>query len=355
MEEMTLGQAVAKGTINSQTLAYFLGRTWLFLLTIGVRRDRLRFRQHQKDEMAHYASDCWDAEIHTSYGWIEVAGHADRSAYDLEKHSQVSGVDLSARQTLSPPREVEVANIKYNFAKLKDFGKNTEEVKEHIKTLATSKVAILDFKSKLQQGPQEVKTCKGNSFTITNEMFEVILKKEKQHVRSFIPNVIEPSFGLGRIFYCLLEHVFDDTMYPNDEDRQVLKLPPVVAPYKVAIIPQSANDAFTPFCLQLRKKFVELAVSTQLDDSSVAIGRKYARADSLGIPFAVTVDFDTVKQHDAGRTPTVTIRDRDSKGSQIRVSIEEGPLIVQRLATGAMLWADAQAKYPKFDRPEKDS
>jgi len=36
--------------------------------------------------MAHYANDCWDAEVETSYGWIEVAGHADRSAFDLTKH-----------------------------------------------------------------------------------------------------------------------------------------------------------------------------------------------------------------------------------------------------------------------------
>lgn len=50
---------------------------------IGIHPERLRFRQHLENEMAHYAEDCWDAEVDTSYGWIECAGLADRSAYDL--------------------------------------------------------------------------------------------------------------------------------------------------------------------------------------------------------------------------------------------------------------------------------
>lgn len=56
---------------------------------IGMDMERVRFRQHLPTEMAHYANDCWDCEIKTSYGWIEAAGLADRSCYDLEKHSEV--------------------------------------------------------------------------------------------------------------------------------------------------------------------------------------------------------------------------------------------------------------------------
>lgn len=47
----------------------------------------MRFRQHLPNEMAHYAADCWDAEIECSYGWIECVGIADRSAYDLKAHT----------------------------------------------------------------------------------------------------------------------------------------------------------------------------------------------------------------------------------------------------------------------------
>ena len=50
---------------------------------VGINPERLRFRQHLENEMAHYAEDCWDAEIDTTYGWVECAGLADRSAFDL--------------------------------------------------------------------------------------------------------------------------------------------------------------------------------------------------------------------------------------------------------------------------------
>lgn len=60
---------------------------YLFLTRLGIDKKRLRFRQHLANEMAHYAADCWDAEIESSYGWIECVGIADRSAYDLRAHS----------------------------------------------------------------------------------------------------------------------------------------------------------------------------------------------------------------------------------------------------------------------------
>lgn len=79
---MTVGEAVEKGVIANESLGYFLARVQLFLLKIGINPDRLRFRQHMANEMAHYATDCWDAEIHNSTGWTECVGCADRAAYD---------------------------------------------------------------------------------------------------------------------------------------------------------------------------------------------------------------------------------------------------------------------------------
>ena len=52
-------------------------------MKVGINPERLRFRQHLENEMAHYAEDCWDAEIDSTYGWVECAGLADRSAFDL--------------------------------------------------------------------------------------------------------------------------------------------------------------------------------------------------------------------------------------------------------------------------------
>lgn len=76
-----------QGIVNNETLGYFIGRVYLFLTRLGIDKERLRFRQHLANEMAHYAADCWDAEIECSYGWIECVGIADRSAYDLRAHT----------------------------------------------------------------------------------------------------------------------------------------------------------------------------------------------------------------------------------------------------------------------------
>ena len=56
----------------------------------------IRFRQHLSTEMAHYATDCWDAEILMSHGWIECVGIADRSCYDLKAHAEASKKTLTA-------------------------------------------------------------------------------------------------------------------------------------------------------------------------------------------------------------------------------------------------------------------
>jgi len=100
---LTLEEAVLKKIINNETLAYFLARTFMFLTRIGISASGIRFRQHTEREMAHYASDCWDAEVETSYGWIEVAGHADRTCYDLSAHSKASGIELCASRLLPKP------------------------------------------------------------------------------------------------------------------------------------------------------------------------------------------------------------------------------------------------------------
>ncbi|PQP98908.1 glycine--tRNA ligase mitochondrial 1 [Prunus yedoensis var. nudiflora] len=106
-----LDEAVAKGIVNNETLGYFIGRVYLFLTRLGIDKKRLRFRQHLANEMAHYAADCWDAEIESSYGWIECVGIADRSAYDLRAHSEKSGEALVAHEKFPEPREVEVLVI----------------------------------------------------------------------------------------------------------------------------------------------------------------------------------------------------------------------------------------------------
>lgn len=56
-----------QGVINNSVLGYFIGRIYLYLIKVGLSKDKVRFRQHMENEMAHYACDCWDAESKTSY------------------------------------------------------------------------------------------------------------------------------------------------------------------------------------------------------------------------------------------------------------------------------------------------
>merc|ERR1712039_573893 len=96
---------------NNETLGYFIVRTYLFLLSLGIKPEHCRFRQHLPTEMAHYAADCWDAEIETCYGWLECVGIADRACFDLSAHSEAAKTDLMYRETLETPVEVTVLSL----------------------------------------------------------------------------------------------------------------------------------------------------------------------------------------------------------------------------------------------------
>lgn len=103
--------SLLKGLVANETLGYFLARIQHFLLHIGISSNYLRFRQHMPSEMAHYATDCWDAECLTSHGWIECVGCADRSAYDLMQHSKATGINLTAERQLATPKEFMASEI----------------------------------------------------------------------------------------------------------------------------------------------------------------------------------------------------------------------------------------------------
>ena len=80
-------------------------------------------------------------------------------------------------------------------------------------------------------------------------------------------------------------------------------------------------------------------LSTRVDKSSAALGRRYARSDELGVPFAVTVDFDTLTDD------TVTIRERDSM-IQVRLPKEEITPVIFAIVHKKMSWEDVSKKYP---------
>lgn len=212
---ITVGEAVKKGIIDNQTLGYFVARINLFLQKIGINKDRLRFRQHMSNEMAHYASDCWDAEIHTSYGWIECVGCADRSAYDLTVHAVRTGQPLVVREPLPEIKIEEKWAPEINKKKFgPTFRANQKIVESTIFALDQPRLECIK-KEFDEQGKSDVQAADGNKYELTPELLTIEKKTFKETKREFTPNVIEPSFGIGRILYALLEHSF----YAREQDE----------------------------------------------------------------------------------------------------------------------------------------
>jgi glycyl-tRNA synthetase len=148
--EMTIGEAVSKGVVANETLGYFMARIYLFLTKIGIDPARLRFRQHMANEMAHYATDCWDAEIQSSYGWVECVGCADRAAYDLSVHTAKTGHQLVVRQALKEPIVTEKETPEFNKKVLKTFGKDFAAIVKVVTEM--DEAQLLKLKGELTQG-----------------------------------------------------------------------------------------------------------------------------------------------------------------------------------------------------------
>ena len=128
----------------------------------------------------------------------------------------------------------------------------------------------------------------------------------------YVPYVVEPSLGVERTVLAVLCNAYDEEEVDGDT-RVVLRLHPVLAPYKVAVMPlqkKQLGDKATEVLHMLNKKF-----SATYDDAG-SIGRRYRRQDEIGTPFCVTVDFDTLKDN------SVTIRDRDTM-EQVRVPLDK--------------------------------
>ncbi|KAK0495468.1 hypothetical protein EDD18DRAFT_1169383 [Armillaria luteobubalina] len=307
--DMSVGEAVDKGIIANETLGYFMARIYQFLLKIGINRSRLRFRQHMGNEMAHYATDCWDAEIENSTGWTECVGCADRAAYDLTVHSKKTGHPLVVRQYLKEPIVTEklVGDLNKKLVG-KSFKQDAGGLTKHIENL--DEPELFKLKEDLSKGNVKIETSEGKTFELSPEFITIEKKTFKQNIREYTPNVIEPSFGLGRILYTLLEHNFWSR--EQDKERGVLSLPAVVAPTKVLIVPLSSREEFdpivaeictstmviahdevtlTPYAPMTAAKLRRAGVFSRVDDSNVSIGRRYARNDELGTPYGITVDF----------------------------------------------------------------
>jgi len=207
--------------------------SWQFYTELGIKADKLRFREHDPKELSHYSKMTVDIEYEFPFGWGELMGLAHRGTYDLTQHSKFSGEELSY------------------------FDPETNE--------------------------------------------------------KFVPEVIEPSFGLDRSVLTFLIDAYDEDEI-SGEKRVVMRFHPVLAPIKVAVLPLVRNK--TIITAKAKEIYNLLKKDFYLDyDESGSIGKRYRRQDEIGTPYCVTIDFDTVEKDNA-----VTVRNRDTT-KQERVNI----------------------------------
>lgn len=334
---ISLEEAVNGGIVANEVLAYFLARINLFMLRIGMDPSKVRFRQHMGNEMAHYATDCWDCECLVTSGWLECVGCADRSCYDLTQHANATNVKLSANRHLKTPKEVEVVECVPQKSIIgKAFRGDAKLILDRMELAKEAEKS--NWEKELESGLIKL-TIDDKLFEITKDMVSVKREKKTMHVEEVVPNVIEPSFGIDRIMYSLMEHNFK--IREDNPLRTYFSFPAIVAPIKCSVLPLSARDEFYPFVDNILKNLKREGVRPKLDGSSESIGKRYARTDEIGIPYGITVDFDTIKED------TVTLRHCTST-EQVRVAIDSIATLVRDLTTGKLEWSDAKKLWPEF-------
>ena len=297
--DLSLNECVKSKIMCSYAIAYFIGLTYQFLIDLGIPSNKIRFRQHTDAELAHYAIDCWDCEVECSYGWIECVGIADRGNYDLTQHQLESGQDLKITLRYDSPI---VKNIKTYKPLEKVLG---PLFKDKAKLIAKEieKHEVIEEKELIVH-------VEGKEIKIPKEAYTIIEKTEKISVEKIVPHVIEPSYGIDRILYTLIENSYYER---EDSEFRVLRFVPKIAPIKVSVFPLMPKDKLDIEAKKIHNMLAENHFNTYYDDAG-SIGKRYARADEIGIPFNLTVDYQTLSDQ------TVTLRERDST-RQVRLKI----------------------------------
>lgn len=335
----TVEDAVDAGIITEPWIAYYLAVSTRWFEQIGLDMDRYRLRQHLSGERAHYASDCWDIEAEVDGNWIELAGIAYRGDYDLENHARATGERLAVFRAYDEPIRTERATVDPDMGYLgPQFGADAPAVAAAIEEQATSDPGSFD-------GDSVTVTVDGTEHELPTEHTGFGIETVTEAGEHVTPHVVEPSFGVGRIVYTVIDHAYRRDLV-DGEERTVLGLVPAVAPYTAAVFPLMDRDGLTEQARAIAADLRTAGVEVTLDDRG-QIGRRYRRQDEIGTPYCITVDYETIET-----TPeTVTVRDRDSTG-QVRVPIADLVSVIRELRDGTQAFADLEATYPAADAEE---
>ena len=209
---------------------------------------------------------------------------------------------------------------------LKSLGVDMEKTRarEHVKTeLSHYSSATFDLEYEFPFGVQEVTgNANRGQFDLTQHAKESSQKLDYFDEASksrIIPRVIEPTFGMERLFLMVLTDAYQ---FDAKRNNIVLKIHPKLSPIKAAVFPIVNQPEYEKMSKDivsdLKKDF------NTIYDGSGSIGRRYARNDEAGTPFCITIDEDSPKKKD------VTIRDRDTT-KQIRVKIADLKNVLRQL------------------------
>ena len=313
-------QAVKEGKIITEWGAYFMALSVEFVKALGIPNDKQRFEEKMPAERSHYSSQTFDHQIWLDrWGWVEVAGHAYRTDFDLTAHIRVSGADLSIFKPYDAP-----VTIKTRIAVPQESilgpllrGK-TRSIVEALKTAKTEEIENAFAK----EGFFEV-----DGFRVLPSHVRIEERIEREAGRRVVPHVVEPSYGAERLVYSALEYA-----YTRSEDRVVLRLPKELAPTQLMVFPLMPKDGLPEIAYEIQNSLVAAGLEADYDEAGT-IGRRYARADEIGVPLSVTVDYKTKEDE------TVTIRDRDT-WQQVRSDRREIPEQARRFLSGEIRFSE---------------
>ena len=308
--KVTVKEALEKGYIKAEWQAVFMAISKKLLIALGVPAEKQRFIEKLPWERAHYSAQTFDQEVLVErWGWIEVTATAHRTDYDLKRHTEFSNQDMYVFKEYEKPVEKEQVIIKPIMEKLGPaFKKEAAKVAEML-----SKADPKSVEASLKEHGYFML----GKYKILPEHLEVRQEKTVERGRRFIPHVIEPTFGSDRLLYVTFEYA-----YRVKDDRTVMSFPRDIAPIQVGVYPLVSKDGLPEKAMELYKILVNEGFVAEYDEAG-SIGRRYARADEIGIPLGITVDYETLKEN------TVTIRDRDS-WKQVRSRIEDLPELLHK-------------------------
>ena len=313
-------EAAKRGLVQSEWSTYFMALSVKFAGSLGIPFDKQRFEEKLPAERSHYSAQTFDHQIWLDrWGWTEIAGHAYRTDYDLSAHSKATGVDLSIFKPYPQPLEKKALAVVPLGAVLGPLLR--EKARSVVETLTASNA-------------MEVKEAFDTTGYFEVQGFRVLpshVRFEERNMREtgrrVIPHVVEPSYGAERVVYSALEYA-----YARVKDRIVLKLPVHLVPLQVAVFPLMAKDGLSEIASEITNYLTSDGFAVEYDESGT-IGRRYARADEVGIPLSMAVDYQTKKD------ATVTLRDRDS-WEQVRNGWKTLPDLMRKFLQSKLRFAE---------------